>query len=53
MKLLPAAKTGNLGYGVATSGIPQGMGQANARHGNDGWHGIGQQPGVPSGTTTR
>ena len=38
-------KTGNLGYGVATSGIPSRHGTGVARHGNDGWHGVRQHAG--------
>ena len=53
VKLLPAEKTGSLGYGVATSGIPTGMGQANPGMGTLGGMGSGNTPGVPSGTTTR
>ena len=53
VNLLPQEKTGNLGFGTATSGIPTGMGQANPGMGTLGGMGSGNTPGVPSGTTTR
>ena len=52
-KLLPPEKTGNLGYGVATSGMPTGMGQANPGMGTMGGMGSGNCRRAPSGTTTR
>jgi outer membrane protein assembly factor BamD (BamD/ComL family) len=53
VNLLPAEKTGNLGFGVATSGLPSGMGAAAPGMGTMGGMGSGNQPGMPSGTTSR
>ena len=53
VKLLPQENTGNLGNGIATSGAVPGMGQASPGMGTLGGMGSGNQPGVPSGTSTR
>ena len=53
VKWLPQESTGSIGNGAASSGIPQGMGQAMPGMGTLGGMGSGAMPATPSGSSTR